>query len=725
MDRVFTEKSRLLIQLELSKQQGATRREIEALATRAAVLESHIAEHFELVGRLEDCVVSLISAASCLMDARRNPEARRLLLRAHALTTLPAVQAWIGARLPEDRAHRVPAAIFSSGIAQILANDRLRIPQREAYMAARRHFSRTREHAIIQLPVGCGKTGTMGILPFGIATGRALLVTPNLEITRTVVANLDHSLPSSFYRRTGVLGNGTGPVTAVLGPDANLHDCDAADMVVTNIQQLVASSMTKWLDRFSRDYFDLILVDEGHHNVAASWQGVFDRFPRARVTSFTATPIRSDGREVAGRRIYRFPVSAAIREGYVRDLASRRLQPTELYFEHQGSRQRLSLSDVLRLREKDWFSKGIALARECNEHIVDASLQCMRELRGQGEVRHQIIAAACSIDHARAIRSLYTERGCAADLIHSDMSEEDQASVRRRLVQGTIDAIVHVQMMGEGADYPNLGVAAVFRPYRHMVPYVQFVGRVMRVAKEGAPGHPDNRAYVVSHVGLNVDRWWDELKKFDADDQLVFEQLVASDRDFQNPVSTETPSARRRFKPPMEVLEDVVERFLEVGFLESDARVLADDVVQALELRGVTFDALGLSRKELEQRLLQQLRSERSGHVERTVVQPQRRRQEARRRLDERVRAAAKELLNELGMKIGGRELLRFARRQQPTNNLAAAIILINLEVQALLGTGPQERDLLSAEDLDRAYNEMDVLVDQVAGRLKTAIEGY
>jgi superfamily II DNA or RNA helicase len=720
VDDVIREKSRLVLELEDAKRQRlGGRRHVEHLATSVAVLESRIANWLRAEGRREDAVVSLISAASCLADARRRSEAKRILQRARELTALETVQAWIDHELESSGSERVPAAVFRLGLEHITDNKRLRIPQREAYMAARRHFSRTNEHAIIQLPVGCGKTGTMAILPFGIARGRVLVVTPNLEITRTVASNLNYDSAASFYRKTLVLRNGAGPATAILDSGANIHDSDSADFVVSNIQQLVAAKASKWLDRFPPDYFDMILIDEGHHNVAPSWQQVFGRFPEARVTSFTATPLRADGQEVEGQRIYRFPIAAAIREGYVRDLASRRLQPTELSFEYEGARQRLSLEAVLKLREKEWFSRGVALARECNEHIVDASLQCMQELRAAGEVRHQIIASACSIDHAKSIRSLYAERGYQADVIHSDLQEEEQTRIRHRLVSGEIDAIVHVQMLGEGADYPNLGVAAVFRPYRHMVPYVQFVGRVMRVAREDAPGHPDNRAFVVSHVGLNVDRWWDELKQFDTDDQLVLRGILNGEQEFLNPLGPAEVPPRRRFRPPMEVLEDVVERFLEVGFLEADAKALADDVVQALELRGVSFETLGLSREELEKRLLSQARPERTGEVRKAEVQPQRRRLEARRRLDERVRAGAKELLNELGMAIGGWQLTRHVLGHRPSHNLAAAIILINLEIQDLLGTGSKERDLLSLEELEEAHRHIDDIVDRIAAKVR------
>ena len=52
------------------------------------------------------------------------------------------------------------------------------------------------------------------------------------------------------------------------------------------------------------------------------------------------------------------------------------------------------------MKEEEWFSRGVALAEPCNEHIVDNSLEKLEELRQTG-TRHQLIAVACSINHAR------------------------------------------------------------------------------------------------------------------------------------------------------------------------------------------------------------------------------------------------------------------------------------------------------------------------------------
>jgi DNA repair protein RadD len=88
----------------------------------------------------------------------------------------------------------------------------------------------------------------------------------------------------------------------------------------------------------------------------------------------------------------------------------------------------------------------------------------------QTGIQHQIIAAACSVDHARQIASIYRECNYRAAEIHSDIDPDDQGAVTERLRQGQLDCIVQVQILGEGFDHPRLSNAAIFRPFRSLAP---------------------------------------------------------------------------------------------------------------------------------------------------------------------------------------------------------------------------------------------------------------
>lgn len=48
------------------------------------------------------------------------------------------------------------------------------------------------------------------------------------------------------------------------------------------------------LERFERDFFDTIIIDEAHHCLSASYQNILGYFEDAKVLGVTATPDRGD-----------------------------------------------------------------------------------------------------------------------------------------------------------------------------------------------------------------------------------------------------------------------------------------------------------------------------------------------------------------------------------------------------------------------------------------------
>jgi superfamily II DNA or RNA helicase len=622
--------------------------------------------------------------------------------------------------------------IFQS-TANIEGNKKLRDPQREAHRRAREHFETSNEHAVVQIPVACGKTGIMATLPFGIAVGRVLVITPNLTLRTNVFETLDVTSPKCFWKRTGVLASlERGPYLAVLdGEDANVDDCVRSHFVVTNIQQL-ASSADRWLPRFPPNFFDMILVDEGHHNVATSWRRVFERFPHAKVVSLTATPFRSDEKRVDGQIIYRYPFTQAMMSGYIKRIVSANVAPSELFFTYHGEERRHTLDEVLALREEQWFRRGVALAEECNRNIVDLSIKKLRLLRARTGFKHQIIAVACSVDHARQVRSLYEERALKAHEIHSAMDAEKQDEVLEQLRQGRLDCVVQVQMLGEGFDHPPLSVAAVFRPYRSLSPYIQFVGRIMRVVHPDQAGHPDNIGVVVSHVGLNNDEHWNDFREFDLDEQGVVHRWLTEEGDDElagDKYPDDSASGQpRRFDQGMIVSDEIVGHFLEAQFLDpDDDRVLDKMLAQPIPGTGLTWANM-MNRDALRAKLKEQMASGDTRH-ERVPVSPQRRRQAVRARVHERANSVAARIVKDLGFAPGGREVGRVDKSVAGRPNRVAVIELLNRRVNAFVGIEKGERAEMTKDQAEKALKALDRLGDEVRdeidrGRKKARREG-
>lgn len=615
-------------------------------------------------------------------------------------------------RRAQDAAGAV--AIFATANADIEANDLLREPQREAHRAVREHFASSNEPGILQIPVGCGKTGIMSTLPFGISEGRVLVITPSLTIRKGVQEALDVTSRECFWTKMRVLSDFTaGPWTAVLdGPAANVHDAIESDFVVTNVQQL-ASRADRWLPKFPPDFFDMILVDEGHHAPAESWQKVFRRFPDAKVVSLTATPFRADEKQMHGELLYKYSFTKAMVNGYIKQIHSRNVAPAELYFTYSDNTSvKHTLDEVLELREEAWFRRGVALSPECNRHIVEASIQQCNAMRAETGVKHQVIAAACSVDHARQVTALYEECGYVAAAIHSDMDEDEQDAVLERLRTGALDCIVQVQMLGEGFDHPRLSVGAIFRPFRSLAPYIQFVGRVMRVVQQNKPDHPDNQGHVVSHVGLNNDERWSEFRELDLEDQELIHGWVAGNEDADAdaaPGESASEPQSRRFDGGMLVNNEILASFIDQAYLDpSDDRVLeeilAKEVAPGLTLGDIT------TMEQLRTALIAK-RAERPADVPTSIpVSPQRRRQAARKRLNQRVGSVANRLLDELVLPRQGRQLAKVIKGpMQP--NVQVVTRLLNKAVSDEVSV---DREQASADDLDRAYQKLDAIADEV-----------
>jgi excisionase family DNA binding protein len=615
------------------------------------------------------------------------------------------------------KANRPINEFFTSVEFLIENNELLRDPQREGYAAALNFFETGGQKAIMQLPVGCGKSGLISLLPFGMAKGRVLVIAPNLTIRRELekVLNITNKR-SCFWHKCKVLTPevmSAGPYIAVLdGKDANIHDCDRSHIVLTNIQQL-ASSADRWLPVFPDNYFDMILVDEGHHSAAPSWMKVFDRFPNAKVINLTATPFRSDRKDIEGDLIYRYSFKRAMIKGYIKKLQAIYVAPEELYFTYEGDDYHHTLEEVLQLKEETWFSRGVAMSIECNRHIVDASLDKLEKLRQSG-TNHQLIAVAMSVNHARAIRSLYAERGYKAAEIHSDMPPEKQSDVLQKLRSGLLDCLVQVQMLGEGFDHPHLSIAAIFRPFRSLSPYVQFIGRIMRVIVQNDPRHPDNYGHVVTHVGLNLDQQLEDFRDMERDDMAYFEALL-SGIEPPPPDNVLEGNTRMKLRPDMIVKEEIISQFFEEDFLDTEDNVLLDELKAHAESLGFDGNDLieALKRQHKENRRV----TEASAPL---PVLPQKQRREARKRLNEEVNRTAKLLLNRLGLEFNGKDIaFKIFPGRVTGSNFVAAVQLVHSAIDKKLNIKSGQRNRLKTEDFIKAQEMLDPILDSLTCQFK------
>jgi superfamily II DNA or RNA helicase len=588
--------------------------------------------------------------------------------------------------------------LFQSLVPNISGNKELRVPQREAYDAVAAYDftgDEGREVGIV-LPVGCGKSGLLAIAPFAAGSHRALLVAPNVAIAQQLFADLTPTNSRYFYDKRKVLAGSPYPEAAELrSGKANLADLQEADVVVTNIQQL-QSQGNKWLAQMDDKFFDLILFDEGHHNVAESWQLLREKFPDARIINVSATPSRADGRLMSGQIIYSYPVIDAVKNGYVKRISGHRLNPKTLKYVRQedGEEVVVTLDEVRKLGEEDSkFRRSIVSSEETLTTIVEASIRKLTELRDDtGEKRLKIIASALNMAHCQQIVAKYTELGLRAGYVHTLEAGAANAKVHQQLENHELDVIVQVRKLGEGFDHPFLAVAAVFSIFSNLSPFMQFVGRIMRVIPGVEASSAVNDGVVVFHVGGNVTGVWNDFAAFAEGDQEWLGKLV--DENIGEDVLEEDvdPLARRGYDLSIPIITEQGDVHLEnVPLLSSDdPRVLA--ALQVLKDAGMEDEAV--------EQITEQLRK----------IQPSKQatRQAKKKLLDDTIKTKAGQLLVKHDLKPGGRKL---DVKRLGKDNFVVVKSAIDRVVNASVGRKESEREFFTAQDYADVFGKLNDLV--------------
>jgi len=575
---------------------------------------------------------------------------------------------------------------FQSLTPNIIGNDLIREPQQGAYTSlldsAAAQNPLEREVGIV-LPVGCGKSGTITLTPFAFKSRRTLVIAPGLSIAHQLEREFNPSNPKMFYHKCKVLLSGPYPEPVeIRGTTTNRADLEEADVVITNIQQLQGDE-NKWLQQFPEDFFDLIIFDEGHHSVAATWEALKQKFPNAKIVNFSATPLRADGQMMAGKIIYTFPISRAIKAGFVKRLKAVQLNPQTLRYVRRGETQEIevSLEEVKRLGEEEAdFRRSIVTSEETLTTIADASIHELYRLRDEtGEGRLKIIASALNFEHCRQVVEAYRSRGLRADYVHSRQDSAANKRVMNLLEAHELDVIVQVRKLGEGFDHPYLSIAAVFSIFGNLSPFVQFVGRIMRVIVQNSPNSLLNQGVVVFHAGANIARQWQDFQQYSSADQEYFDQLLPLEF-----VEPQHPDISREILPTLDKMDPLEVKGQSDVHLEELQLLVADETaaIQLLKDRGIIPDSFNPASEILQP-------------VATTKVA---KRQAMRASLDMRVRNEAAKLLNRHGINPGGSELDRL-RRGRP--NLIMLKSAIDKKVNLSVGKESGNRSELTQAELD------------------------
>ena len=260
-------------------------------------------------------------------------------------------------------------------------------------------------------------------------------------------------------------------------------------------------------------------------------------------------------------------------------------------------------------------------------------------------------------------------------------------------------------------------VAAIFRPFRSLAPYIQFVGRILRVVVQNDPTHPDNYGHIVTHVGMNIDQLLQKFKQFENDDQKFWEEVTGGTEP-EPPKEVLDGSARLKLHEDMAVQSEIVESLFEEEFTTAEDADIRKDLEKKLE-------ALGLDPRLADQ-VVEKSRSGVLGPALTPAAQPfskipAKQWKEAKRRLDEEVRRTAKVLLNRVDLKPEGIELPRELKPEiGALNNKIAAIMMVNTDIAKTVGDG-RKRPEWTFEEFTTASQTLPVILENLVRQIKAA----
>lgn len=421
--------------------------------------------------------------------------------------------------------------IFQSVQPIISGNKHLFRPQIEAYEAAFSYFrefteDKNREILLI-LPTGTGKTGLMSLLPFQLSKGRVLVIAPGKIIRKTIFKEFDSiQTPEQtfWYKRKVILDRKSLPKTYLYtGYDPNkqgekdltLKKLNKADIIITNIHKIVGSTEeVNLIDLVDRDFFDMIILDEAHHCAAPMWKETLEYFTASKVIKLTGTPYRSDGLDISTNPydpVYEFTLGEAIQEGLVKETIKQEEIPNKLEFVNKDTGKQYTLNEAREKLGNNWVNRNVAMDERCSKEVIRKTARILKEKR-RSYPFHQVLGVACNDQHARDLTKWFEEEGLTAIYVSSHLSSSE---IERRINDfnnGVYDAVINIQMLGEGFDNPNISIISIFRPFKTLTPYAQVIGRGLRKIRAKNLKEIDNFCNVVYHRELDLEKLWKQFK---------------------------------------------------------------------------------------------------------------------------------------------------------------------------------------------------------------------
>ena len=302
---------------------------------------------------------------------------------------------------------------------------------------------------------------TLGVLP--TAAGKTVIAASIIE---EVQNRSNHIL--FLAHRGELLDQAKDKIYKFTGIESAIEKADQTSIgsgkkvVVASIQSLSRESR---LNKFSKDYFDVIIVDECQHILADSYMNILSYFDKAKVLGITATPDRGDQKSLGTffqSKAYEYTMAQGIRDGYLSPIKAQ-LIPLKL--------------DIQNVK----ISQGDYNAGEIGSALEPYLNQIAMEMKTYCQGRKTIVFLPL-VKTSQRFCELLNSYGMRAVEVNGNSPDRDE--ILKDFHDGKYDILCNSMLLTEGFDEPSIDCVVVLRPTKVRALYQQMVGRGCRLSPE-------------------------------------------------------------------------------------------------------------------------------------------------------------------------------------------------------------------------------------------------
>ena len=294
---------------------------------------------------------------------------------------------------------------------------------------------------LLVMPTGSGKTRLFSRIAQGAAAkGKRVLVQAHrIELVQQIADALTDE--------------GIEPQYAAAGFPPARRD---AQVIVGNVM-----SVARRMEKLPAP--DLLIQDEAHHSMAATYLKIYKHWDKAKMLGVTASPMRTDGRGLGA--VYDHMV----------------LGPTTGELIEQGY--------LSKYRAFSWPDVDMAGAHiERGEYTSEAIKERMKpSVRGNAIDHYRQLADGkrailfdYSVEESQATAAAFRAAGYAAFHFDGTTDTEVRKKVNRDFRDGRIQVLCNVDLCGEGYDLPAIECVIQKRPTASLIVHLQQLGRGLR-----------------------------------------------------------------------------------------------------------------------------------------------------------------------------------------------------------------------------------------------------